>query len=60
MILIKDEKYKILLKREYGNLHNYYGYNNDFGNWFDLLRITQCSDDGIYFYITYYVYIIYQ
>ncbi|KAL4084644.1 hypothetical protein QTP88_027571 [Uroleucon formosanum] len=45
MALIQDQKYKMSLKRKYGNRHNYYGYNSNFGNWFKLIRITQCSDN---------------
>lgn len=57
MALIQDQKYKMSLKRKYGNRHNYYGYNSNFGNWFKLIRITQCSDNGIYFFVIFDVYI---
>lgn len=52
MDLIKDQKYKMLLKRKYSNTLNYNENNIYFGNWFELLRIIQCSDDGIYYLFT--------
>jgi len=46
MNLIQDQEYKLSLKRKYGNKRYYYGYNNNFGNWFELLRIAQCPNNG--------------
>lgn len=48
MALIQDQKYKMLLKRKYSSTLNYNDYNSYLGNWFELIRITQCSDEGIY------------
>lgn len=45
MNLIKDQEYKLSLKRKYGNMRYYYGYNSNFGNWFELLRIAQCPNN---------------
>ncbi|XP_060850877.1 uncharacterized protein LOC132929506 isoform X2 [Rhopalosiphum padi] len=45
MTLIQDQEYKLQLKRKYGDMRNYYGYNSNFGNWFELLRIAQCPNN---------------
>ncbi|XP_016657825.1 uncharacterized protein LOC100161662 isoform X1 [Acyrthosiphon pisum] len=45
MALIQDQKYKMLLKRKYSSALNYNDYNSYLGNWFELIRISQCSDE---------------
>lgn len=46
MNLVQDQTYEIILKRTFGSTRNYYGFNSYFENWFGILRINQCSDDG--------------
>jgi len=48
MDLIQDQNYKMILKRKYSSALNYNDYNRYLGNWFELIRIIQCPDEGIY------------
>lgn len=46
MTLVQDQTYKIILKRTFGSMRNYYGRNLYFGNWFGLLHINECTGNS--------------